>query len=105
MVELANLSPLKRNCEDKRRSFEGVLGRLDEAAMAGNFRSLNTDENNVQVGVSPQHSRLMLGHRFRAFHAPGGSSLFCFGYAALRVTVSLQILFGQYTEKISPDPP
>ena len=39
------------------------------------------------------------------FRAPCGSSLFCFGCAALRVTVSLQILFGKYTEKISPDPP
>ena len=40
-----------------------------------------------------------------AYPAPGGNSLFCFGFAAHRVTVSLQILFGKYTEKISPDPP
>jgi single-strand DNA-binding protein len=45
------------------------------------------------------------GHRFGTFHAPGGSSLFCFGCAALRVTVSLQILFGKNAEKISPEPP
>ena len=37
--------------------------------------------------------------------APGGNSLFCFGCAALRVTVSLEILLGKYTKKISPDPP
>jgi hypothetical protein len=47
----------------------------------------------------------LFGHRFGAFHAPCGNSLFCFGFAALRVTVSLQILFGKYTEKISQDPP
>jgi hypothetical protein len=33
------------------------------------------------------------GHCFGAYPAPCGSSLFCFGYAALRVTVSV------------PDPP
>jgi hypothetical protein len=43
--------------------------------------------------------------RFGAFHAPCGNSLFCFGYAAPRVTVSLQILFGKNAEKISPEPP
>ena len=47
----------------------------------------------------------LFGHRFGAFHAPCGHSLFCFGCAALRVTVSLQILFGKYAEKIPPDPP
>jgi len=47
----------------------------------------------------------LFGHRFGAFHAPGGSLVFCFGCAALRVTVSLRILFGKYAEKISPDPP
>src|SRR5580692_2964568 len=41
----------------------------------------------------------------RGFHAPCSSSLFCFGYAALRVTVSLQLLFGKNAEKISPEPP
>jgi single-strand DNA-binding protein len=47
----------------------------------------------------------LFGHRFGAFHAPCGNSLFCFGYAALRVTVSLQILFGKNAEKISREPP
>jgi single-strand DNA-binding protein len=47
----------------------------------------------------------LFGHRFGAFHAPCGSSLFCFGCAALRVTVSLHILFGKNAEKISPEPP
>jgi hypothetical protein len=56
-------------------------------------------------GESPFCGPSLFGHRFGAFHAPGGSLLFCFGCAALRVTVSLQILFGKHAEKISPDPP
>jgi hypothetical protein len=36
--------------------------------------------------------------------APCGSSLVCFGCAALLVTVLLQILFGKNTGKISPEP-
>jgi peptide methionine sulfoxide reductase MsrB len=56
-------------------------------------------------GVCRFASRSLLGHGFGAEPAPGGSSLFCFSSTALRVTVSLQILFGKYAEKISPDPP
>jgi hypothetical protein len=41
----------------------------------------------------------LFGHRVGAFHAPCGSSLFCFGCAALRVTGSLQILFGKTARK------
>jgi len=47
----------------------------------------------------------LFGHRFGAFPAPGGNSLFCIGCAALRVTVSLKILFAESAEKISPEPP
>jgi len=36
---------------------------------------------------------LLPGHCFGAYPAPGGTALFCFGFAALRVTVSV------------PDPP
>ena len=31
----------------------------------------------------------MLGHCFGVYPTPGGAALFCFGYAALRVTVSI----------------
>ena len=41
----------------------------------------------------------LFGHRCGAFHAPGGSLLFCFGCAALRVTVSLAIFFGRVPPK------
>jgi single-strand DNA-binding protein len=45
-----------------------------------------------------------LRHRFGAFHAPGGSSLFCFGPAALQVTVSLEILFAERQRKDFSEP-
>ncbi len=56
-------------------------------------------------GVSRFVFRLLLGPGFGAIPAPCGSSLFCFGTAALRVTVSGQILFAKCNEKISPEPP
>src|SRR5271156_7244004 len=65
----------------------------------------DADENFALACVCHSVSHLLLRHRFGAFHAPCGSSLFCFGCAALRVTVSLQILFGKNAEKISPEPP
>ena len=88
--------------------------------MAGNFCSRNADENFGPMCVSRFVSRRLLSHGFGALHAPRGNSVFCFGYspqqvksrpagdpdyAALRITVSLQILFGKYAEKISLDPP
>jgi hypothetical protein len=73
--------------------------------MAVKFSSQDADENVAPACVCRSVSRLFLGHRFGAFHAPCGSSLFCFGCAALRVTVSLQIVVGKYTKEISRDPP
>jgi hypothetical protein len=69
-------------------------------------RSQCSDESFALKAVCRFVSRLCSGHRFGAFHAPCGNSLFCFGCAAaLRVTVSRQILFGKNAEKISPEPP
>ena len=75
------------------------------AALSADFIGQERDESFVPACVSRSVSRVLFGHCFRACPAPGGSSLFCFGCATLRVTVSLQILFGKYAEKISPDPP
>ena len=65
----------------------------NRAALVADFRSLSTDENFAPSCVCRYVSRLLLGHCFGAYPAPCGSSLFCFGFAALRVTVSV------------PDPP
>ena len=75
------------------------------AAVTADFIGQKRDESYVPERVSRSVSRVLFGHRFRAFPAPRGSSLFCFSCTALRVTVSLEILFGKYAEKISPDPP
>ena len=120
MVEKANRSFPTGNGGCELRALRGGLDRSNAAAMAANFIDQRVDENFAPACVYRSVSRRMLGHGFGAIHAPGGSSLFCFGspphhatiacrgpriFAALRVTVSLQILFGKYTEKISPDPP
>jgi hypothetical protein len=95
-------------------------GPARRAALSSVLVGQEGDENYVLARVSRSVSRLLFGHCFGAYPAPGGSSLFCFGsfpqhakttcrgprtWATLRVTVSLQILFGKYAEKISPDPP
>ena len=69
------------------------------------FRSQCANEELCSEECLPLCIPPLFGHRFGAFHAPCGSSLFCFGCAALRVTVSLQILFAKSAEKISPEPP
>ena len=92
-VFAANRGPKSRNDGGERPSFVRVPGRSDDAAVEANFRSQNADENSVPACVFRFVSRLLHGHCFGDYPAPCGSSLFCFGYAALRVTVSV------------PDPP
>jgi hypothetical protein len=79
-------------CGEVRASCEGHANS-NRAAFVTDFRSLSTDENFASSCVCRYVSRLVLGHCFGAYPAPCGSSLFCFGFAALRVTVSV------------PDPP
>jgi hypothetical protein len=96
--------------------YEPVRG----AAVTANFIGRDRDESFAQARVSRSVSRLLFGHGFGAISSPCGSSLFCFNSlphhakitcwgprtcVALRVTVSLEILFGKYAEKISPEPP
>jgi len=75
-----------------RASCEGHANS-NRAAFVANLQSPNGDENFAPSCVCRYVSRRMLGHCFGAYPAPCGSSLFCFGFAALRVTVSV------------PDPP
>ena len=104
LVEQANNSLQTRNGGGERRSCRGVIGDAKElAAVAGSSRG-DADEG-FALECLPLCIPPLFGHRFGAFHAPYGNSLFCFGCAALRVTVSLQILFGKTAEKISPEPP
>ena len=104
-MEMANEGLPRRKGGGEARSADGVFGCWKVAAMARNFRGQDADENFAPACVCRFVSRLLHGHCFGAYPAPCGSSLFCFGCAALRVTVSLQILFAKFSEKISPEPP
>jgi hypothetical protein len=64
-----------------------------EVGMPANCIRGQQHEGLVPAWVSPYVSQLVLGHGFGAYPAPCGAALFCFGYAALQVTVSV------------PDPP
>jgi hypothetical protein len=77
-----------RGCDS--RLLAGPSASYVNAVMALNFRSEDADENFGPVCASRPVSRLLHGHCFGAYPAPCGNSLFCFGYAALRVTVSLR---------------
>jgi len=93
MVERAVVSA--QTCNSSGESHASCEGHANSnrAAIVADFRSLNADENLAPSCVCRYVSRLVLGHCFEAYPAPCGSSLFCFGFAALRVTVSV------------PDPP
>ena len=73
-------------------SYEGHANS-NRTAIVADFRSLSADEIRAPSCVCRYVSRLVLGHCFGAYPAPCGNSLFCFGFAALRITVSV------------PDPP
>ena len=105
LAGLANHSLKTCNRGGGLRSSWGVATEAKVAAIVADFPPRDTDEDFALDRVCRCVSRLDSGTAFRAFHAPGGSSLFCFGCAALRVTVSLQLLFGKDTEKTSPEPP
>ena len=87
------------------RSSRGGCARLEVQRVRATFLDRYADGNFGPVCVCRYVSRLLFGHGFGANPSPGGSSLFCFHCVALRVTVSLQILFGKYAAKISPEPP
>ena len=97
--ELANESLTAHNYGGELlRSCPGHA-RSNQAAIAANFFCQEADENLALSRVCRFRIPPLFGHRVGAFHAPCGSSLFCFGCAALRVTVSLQILFGKSARK------
>jgi hypothetical protein len=70
-----------------------VRDRSHGAAMAVGFLGQDADEDFGRACVCRSVSRLLPGHCFGAYPAPGGTALFCFGFAAFRITVSV------------PDPP
>ena len=105
LMERATKSYSTCNGGGELRPSYGVLSGPKVPAMAADFLRQHADEDFALGRVCRYVSRLCSGTASGLFHAPCGSSLFCFGCAALRVTVSLQILFGKNAEKISPEPP
>jgi hypothetical protein len=73
LVEQATKSLSTRNYGDELRPSYGGPCRSNRTAIAVNFRSQCADENFALARVCRYVSRLLLGHSFGAFPAPGGT--------------------------------
>ena len=72
-VESANKSLSTRNYGGELRPSYGGHARSNRAAFVTTFRSQYADENFALERVCRYVSRLLLGHSFGAFPAPGGT--------------------------------
>ena len=72
-VESANKSLSMRNYGGELRPSYGGPSCSNRTAIAVNFRSQDADDNFAQLRVCRYVSRLLLGHSFGAFPAPGGT--------------------------------
>src|ERR1700734_1244369 len=72
-VEWANKSPSTRNYGGELRPSYGGHASSNRTAIAVNFRSPCADDNFALERVCRYVSRLLLGHSFGAFPAPGGT--------------------------------
>jgi len=73
LAEQANKSLSTRNCGGELRPSDGGHASSNRTAIAVNFRSQCADENFDLERVCRYVSRLLLGHSFGAFPAPGGT--------------------------------
>ena len=72
-VASANKSLSTRNCGGELRPSYGGHARSNRAAITATFHSQYADENFALKRVYRYVSRLLLGHSFGAFPAPGGT--------------------------------
>src|ERR1700733_529614 len=72
-VESAKMSLSTRNYGGKLRPSCSGPCRSNRTAIAANFRSQCADDNFALMRVCGYVSRLLLGHSFGAFPAPGGT--------------------------------
>ena len=72
-VERVNQSLPTRNDGGGRHPFCGGYACSNRASMVANFRSQCASENFALAGACRYVSRLLLGHSFGAFPAPGGT--------------------------------
>ena len=96
LVERANKSLPTCNGGGELRPSYGGHARLEWTAIAANFRSQCTDENFALERVCRYVSRLLLGHRFGAFPAPGGTRSSASHSAPLRGLGSSQNKFANH---------
>ena len=92
-VESANKSLSTRNYGDELRPSCGGYASSNLAALAVNFRSQCADDNFALERVCRYVSRLLLGHSFGAFPAPGGTRSSASHLAPLRGLGSSQNKF------------
>ena len=100
-VESANKSLSTRNYGGELRPSYGGHSRSNRTAIAVNFRSQCADENFDLARVCRYVSRLLLGHSFGAFPAPGGTRSSASHCAPLRSLGSSQTSL-RTTAKIAP---
>ena len=102
LVEQANESFSTRNYGSELRPFYGGFAGSNRTAIAVNFRSQCADENFALEGVCRYVSRLLLGHSFGAFPAPGGARSSASHLAPLRGLGSPQNKFENHgNERLS----
>jgi hypothetical protein len=95
----ANLSFTNRNVGDHcHRSFRGDAS-LSRTAILLDFREPSADENFVLKRVCRFVSHLMLGHRFGAIPAPGGTRSSASHFAPLRGHGSSQNKLAKYSKE------
>jgi hypothetical protein len=92
-VESANKSLSMRNCGGEWRPSYGGTCPSNRTAIAVNFRSQCADEHFALARVCRYVPRLLLGHSFGAFPAPGGTRSSASHYAPLRGLGSSQNKF------------
>ncbi len=99
LVERANKSlPTCNGGGELRPSYGGHAGS-NRTAIAVNFRSQCADENFALERVCRYVSRLLLGHSFGAFPAPGGTRSSASHSAPLRGLGSSQNKFANHGKK------
>src|SRR6202166_5180761 len=95
-VQSANKSLSTRNYGDELRPSCGGYASSNLAALAVNFRSQCADDNFALERVCRYVSRLLLGHSFGAFPAPGGTRSSASHFAPLRGLGSSQNKFEKH---------
>ena len=93
LVEQANKSLSTRNYGGELRPSYGGHASSNRTAIAVNFRSQCADDNFALERVCRYVSRLLLGHSFGAFPAPGGTRSSASHFAPLRGLGSSQNKF------------